>query len=77
MYPRVRQLYGVIYEDNEHGDALLLDYAFCEVINSEVASTNNTPIQCEICINNTKDSVSGRENEYKIYKVGRTKNYTE
>jgi len=54
----------------------LLDYAFCEVINSEVASTSNTPIQCEICINNTKDFVSGRENEHEIYKVGRTTNYT-
>ncbi|GES94970.1 hypothetical protein GLOIN_2v1551520 [Rhizophagus clarus] len=64
--------YGVIYED---GDAILLDYAFCEVINSEVASTNNTPIQCEICINNTKDSVSGSGKEYEIYKVGGTTNY--
>ncbi|RIA84993.1 hypothetical protein C1645_831454 [Glomus cerebriforme] len=66
--------YGIIYEDD---DAILLDYAFCEVINSEIASTNNIPIQCEICINNTKDFVSGRENEYDIYKVSRTTNYTE
>jgi hypothetical protein len=52
----------------------LLDYAFCEVINNQVASTNNTP---EFCISNTKDFVSGLENEYKICKVGRTTNYTE
>ncbi|PKY41755.1 hypothetical protein RhiirA4_455408 [Rhizophagus irregularis] len=66
--------YGVIYE---HEDALLLDYAFCEVINSEVASTNNIPIQCEFYISSTKDSVSGFENKYKICKVGRITNYTE
>ena len=55
----------------------MLDYAFCEIINSEVASTNNTPIQCEFCISNIKDSVSGCKNKYEVYKVGRTTNYTE
>ena len=52
----------------------MLDYAFCEVINSQVVSTNNTP---EFCISNTKDSVSGLEIEYEIRKVGKTTNYTE
>ncbi|RGB33129.1 hypothetical protein C1646_762068 [Rhizophagus diaphanus] len=62
--------YGVIYVKNEHGrDALLLDYAFCEIINSEVSTANYSS---EICINNTKDSVSGYENEYKVYKVVKT-----
>ncbi|GBC09376.1 hypothetical protein RclHR1_08800009 [Rhizophagus clarus] len=65
--------YGVIHE-HEVADALLLDYAFCEVINSQVVSTNNTP---EFCISNTKDSVSGLEIEYEIRKVGWTTNYTE
>ncbi|PKY51957.1 hypothetical protein RhiirA4_548918 [Rhizophagus irregularis] len=65
--------YGVIHE-HEDADALLLDYAFCEVINSQVVSTNNTP---EFCISNTKDSVSGLEIEYEIRKFGRTTNYTE
>ncbi|CAB5205436.1 unnamed protein product [Rhizophagus irregularis] len=65
--------YGVIHE-HEDADALLLDYAFCEVINSQVVSTNNTP---EFCISNTKDSGSGLEIEYEIRKFGRTTNYTE
>ncbi|GBC22226.1 uncharacterized protein OCT59_024085 [Rhizophagus irregularis] len=65
--------YGVIHE-HEDADALLLDYAFCEVINSQVVSTNNTP---EFCISNTKDSGSGPEIEYEIRKFGRTTNYTE
>ncbi|RGB25857.1 hypothetical protein C1646_771176 [Rhizophagus diaphanus] len=65
--------YSIIHE-HEDADALLLDYAFCEVINSQVVSTNNTP---EFCISNTKDSVSGLEIEYEIRKVGRTTNYTE
>ena len=55
----------------------MLDYAFCEIINSKVASINNTPIQYGFCISNTKGSVSGLENKYEICKVGRTTNYTE
>ncbi|CAG8689228.1 7999_t:CDS:2 [Funneliformis mosseae] len=66
--------YG-IYEDN--GNEILLDYAFCEIIDDR-RSISNIPLGCNFPINNIKHSVSSDEDtKHEILKVGRASYLTE
>ncbi len=69
----VYNFYGAHNDDEQN--RLLLDYAFCEILNNH-RSTINTPLQSEVSFKSIKGFVSDNDTFNKVWKVGRTTSLT-